>query len=175
MISHTLHGHFPCRHKSDVLPTLISFHAFVRTQFQRDIQCLQTDNGREFDNNAARTFFSANGISLRLTCPYTSQQNGRAKRVFRTINDSLCALLFHASVPPSFWPDALATATHLLNRCPVPAANGATKRHRSFSMARRRLRPPPCVRLSVLPQHHSHCAAQARATIRGMHFSRLPD
>ncbi|WVZ94605.1 hypothetical protein U9M48_040475 [Paspalum notatum var. saurae] len=116
------HSHFawtfPLRHKSDVLPTLISFHAFVRTQFNTDIKCLHTDNGREFDSSASRAFFSTHGIALQLTCPYTSQQNGRAERVLRTLNDSMRTLLFHASVPIRFWPDALATATYLLNRRP---------------------------------------------------------
>jgi hypothetical protein len=36
---------FPLRQKFDVLPTLISFHAFVLTQFQHPIMCLQTGNG----------------------------------------------------------------------------------------------------------------------------------
>jgi histone deacetylase 1/2 len=63
---------FPLRHKSDVLPTLISFHAFVSTQFQLPIQCFQTNNGKEFDNSASHAFFAKHGIALRLTCPYTS-------------------------------------------------------------------------------------------------------
>ena len=57
-------------------------------------------------------------LPLRLTCPYTSQQNGRAERVLRTINDSVRTLLFHAYVPTTFWPDTLSTATYLLNRRP---------------------------------------------------------
>lgn len=93
---------FPLRHKLDVLPTLISFHAFVRTQFQVPIMCLQTDNGREFDNSASRAFFATHGIVLRLTCPYTSQQNGRAEHVLRTLNDDIRSLLFQASIPSSF-------------------------------------------------------------------------
>jgi transposase InsO family protein len=85
---------FPLRHKSDVLPTLISFNAFVRTQFQVPIMSFQTDNGREFDNSASRAFFATHGIALRLTCPYTSQQNGRAERVLRTLNDGGPMLLW---------------------------------------------------------------------------------
>jgi hypothetical protein len=63
----------PLRHKSDVLPTLISFHAFINTQFNLPIMSFQTDNGKEFDNTASRAFFAKHGIALRLTCPYTSQ------------------------------------------------------------------------------------------------------
>lgn len=63
---------------------------------------------------------------LRLTCPYTSQQNGRAERVLRTLNDSLRALLFHADVPTTFWPEALNTATYTLNRRPCRPRKDAT-------------------------------------------------
>jgi hypothetical protein len=38
---------FPLHHKSDVMATLISFHAFVLTQFNCPISCIQTDNGKE--------------------------------------------------------------------------------------------------------------------------------
>ncbi|KAM3280467.1 hypothetical protein ACQJBY_047323 [Aegilops geniculata] len=55
---------------------------------------------------------------LRLSCPYTSQQNGKAERILRTLNDSVHALLFHASLPPRFWAEALNTATFLLNQRP---------------------------------------------------------
>jgi len=112
---------FPLRHKSDVLPTLISFHAFVRTQFQANIMCFQTNNGREFDSSASRAFFAKHGITLRLTCPYTSQQNGRAERILRTLNDGVRTLLLQAALPPNFWPDALAASTYLLNRRPCSA------------------------------------------------------
>jgi histone deacetylase 1/2 len=109
---------FPLRHKSDVLATLLCFHAYVQTQFRTNICSFQTDNGKEFDNHAFRSFLSTHGITLRLTCPYTSQQNGRAERALRTLNHSVRALLFHADVPTTFWPDALATATYTLNRRP---------------------------------------------------------
>uniref|UniRef100_A0A453N8D3 Integrase catalytic domain-containing protein n=1 Tax=Aegilops tauschii subsp. strangulata TaxID=200361 RepID=A0A453N8D3_AEGTS len=62
-----------------------------------------------------RNLLATHGTVFRLTCPYTSQQNWRAERVLRTLNDCVCTLLFHANVPPRFWPDALATATLLDN------------------------------------------------------------
>jgi len=117
---------FPLKHKSDVLPTLICFHAFVQTQFGRPILAFQTDNVKEFDNKAFRSFLAAHGIVLRLSCPFTSQQNGHAERILRTLNDSVRTMLIHASMPPSFWPDALHTATHLLNRRPCTSRSHAT-------------------------------------------------
>lgn len=117
---------FPLRRKSDVLPTIISFHVFVATQFCCPIVSLQTEKGREFDNHASHSFLPSLGIRLYLTCPYTSQQNGRAERALRTLNESMHTMLFHASALLTFWPDTLATATYLLNRRPCRARSNAT-------------------------------------------------
>ena len=106
---------FPLRRKSDALATLTAFYSYVTTQFGRPILALQTDNGKEFDNVALRTLLASHGTTFRLTCPYTSQQNGRAERILRTLNDCVRTLLFHSNVPARFWPDALATATLLVN------------------------------------------------------------
>jgi hypothetical protein len=54
-----------------------------------------------------------------MSCPYTFAQNGKAERVIRTTNNTVRSLLFHASVPPTFWVAALNMVTHLLNILPV--------------------------------------------------------
>jgi transposase InsO family protein len=64
---------FPLRHKSNFLATFVLFHGFVQTQFQCSIACLQANNGKEFVNHALRSFLAAQGMGLRLACPYTSQ------------------------------------------------------------------------------------------------------
>ena len=38
--------------------------------------------------------------------------------MLRTLNNSVRALLLHASMPPRFWAEALNTASYLLNRRP---------------------------------------------------------
>ncbi|KAK1601681.1 hypothetical protein QYE76_072049 [Lolium multiflorum] len=88
---------FPLRRKSDVATTLTAFFAFVSTQFGRPIHALQTDNGKEFDNITIRSLLATHGAVFRLTCPYTSSQNGRAERMLRTLNDCVRTLL---SMPP---------------------------------------------------------------------------
>ncbi|KAK1691847.1 hypothetical protein QYE76_008544 [Lolium multiflorum] len=98
------------------------------SHFGRPILALQTDNGKEFDNTTIRTLLSTHGTILRLTCPYTSQQNGRAERVLRTLNDCVCTLPFHAHMPPQFWPDALSIATLLVNLRPCPWLGSALAR-----------------------------------------------
>jgi hypothetical protein len=61
-----------------------------------------------------------------MSCRYTSQQNGRAERILRTINNIVRSLLFQASLSPAYWADTLHTATYLLNRHPTKTLAGRT-------------------------------------------------
>ena len=61
-----------------------------------------------------------------MSCPYTSQQNGRAERTLRTVNNIVWSLLFQASLPPVYWANSLHTATYLLNRHPTKTLDGRT-------------------------------------------------
>jgi hypothetical protein len=58
-------------------------------------------------------------VKLRMSCPYTSPQNGKAERMLRTTNNMICTLLIQASMPPRYWVDALHTTTYLLNCLPT--------------------------------------------------------
>lgn len=63
---------FPLRQKSEVLPTLRTFLAYVSTQFRLPVLAIQTDNGKEFDSTALHLLLAEHGIQFRLSCPYTS-------------------------------------------------------------------------------------------------------
>jgi len=117
---------FPLRLKSDTFSTLSDFFAYARTQFGVTVQGIQCDNGREFDNSSSRVFFLANGVRLRMSCPYTSPQNGKAERIIRTVNNTVRSLLFQGSVPPRCWAVTLTTATYLLNILPTKTLNFST-------------------------------------------------
>jgi hypothetical protein len=112
---------FPLRVKSDTFSTLSIFFIYVSTQFGRTIKVVQCDNGHEFDNASSRTFFDTKGVLLRISCPYTSLQNGKAERILHTINNMLCSLLFQASILAHYWVEGLHTVTYLLNRLPTKA------------------------------------------------------
>jgi hypothetical protein len=114
---------FPIRHKSDACNQLIDFYSFALNQFHLSIQCVQCDNGREFDNNVLRSFLSSKGVVLRLSCPHTSSQNGKAERGIRSINDITRTLLFQANLKPRYWVEAVQTATYLINRRPCKPIN----------------------------------------------------
>jgi hypothetical protein len=60
------------------------------------------------------------GISHRLSCPHTHQQNGAMERKHRHIVETGLALLSHAHVPREYWDYAFQTACYLINRMPTP-------------------------------------------------------
>ena len=117
---------FPLRSKSDVFTCLLTFHAYVSMQFQLPLISFQSDNGKEFDNQALHTHLATHGIALRLSCPCTSPQNGTAERVLRTLNDCVRSLLLHAGMQSSFWAEALSTATYHLNHHPCKTIGAQT-------------------------------------------------
>ncbi|WVZ58276.1 LOW QUALITY PROTEIN: hypothetical protein U9M48_008559 [Paspalum notatum var. saurae] len=80
------------------------------------VKAIQADNGCEFVNHAIQTIIDAYGVLLRLSCPCASPQNGKAEHVLHTLNNISRTLLVHAHMPPTYWAEALSTATYLLNR-----------------------------------------------------------
>lgn len=66
-----------------------------------------------------RTFLLTNSMQLRMSCPHTSPQNGKAKRIIRSTNNVVRSLLFQASLPTHYWVEALHKATYLLNMLPT--------------------------------------------------------
>jgi IS30 family transposase len=140
---------FPLRLKSDTFSTLAEFIAYASTQFAAPVKAIQCDNGREFDNSSARAFFLSHGIHLRMSCPYTSAQNGKAERIIRSINNVIRSLLFQASMPPSYWVEALSTVTSLINILPTKTLGFSTP-HLAL------LGTPPSLRLQMLSEPVCH-------------------
>ena len=112
---------YPLRQKSEVFTKFLHFYKYVQTQFKKTIKSFQCDNGREYTSREFQLFLSSHGIQSRFSCPHTSQQNGRAERTLRTVNNIIRVLLLQAHMPPSYWVEALHMATHLFNILPSSA------------------------------------------------------
>ena len=95
---------------------LSSSKAFVENQFDCHIKAFQSDWGGEF--RSLTSFLHDSGISHRVSCPYTPQQNGLAERKNRHVIEMDLALLHQSGLPMCFWDDAFATATYTINRIP---------------------------------------------------------
>jgi hypothetical protein len=107
------------KQKSNTFTTMSNFFAYVVTQFSCTVKDIQCDNGREFDNSSTRTFLPSKGTQLRMSCPYTSPQNGKTECIIHTINNAIHMLLIQASLPGRYWAEGLHTIVYLLNRLPT--------------------------------------------------------
>ncbi|GKB19653.1 ribonuclease H-like domain-containing protein [Tanacetum coccineum] len=154
---------YPLRSKSDMFDKFLHFRTYVKNQFKCEIKSFQCDHGGEFDNNRLHNLFVKNGIQFRFSCPKTSQQNGKAERMIRTINNIIRTLLFQAHLPPTFWVEALHMATYLLNLLPSTAIRNEVPFTRLFN------KQPDYSRLRIFgclcyPHLHSPHKLAPRAT-----------
>lgn len=78
--------------------------------------------------------FTSLGISHRVSCPHTHQQNGSAERKHRHIVETGLALLAHASMPLRFWDEAFLTAAYLVNRLPTRVIDNLSPLERPFNV-----------------------------------------
>ena len=104
------------KRKSDVFSIFLQFQRHVERLLNHKIIHVQTDWGGEYQK--LNKFFDDIGISHRVSCPHTHQQNGTAERKHRHIVETGLTLLAHASVPFRFSSDAFSTACFLINRLP---------------------------------------------------------
>jgi transposase InsO family protein len=107
---------FPMSHKNDALPIFIKFQKYVERYFNLQIKSIQLDWGGEY--RSLSNFFANCGITHRVSCPHTHQQNGAVERKHRHIVETGLALLSHANIPLRFWDDAFQTACYLINLLP---------------------------------------------------------
>ena len=114
---------YPMRFKHETLSYFVKFKNQVETLFSCKIKSLQTDGVGEYGNehqvNAFQQFISQNGISHRLLCPHTPEQNGVAERKHQDIVDTSLTLLANDGMPLEYWVEAFNTSIFLVNRLPT--------------------------------------------------------
>jgi histone deacetylase 1/2 len=104
------------KHKSDVEQVFYQFQSRVERSLGSKILAIQTDWGGEY--HKLHRYFSNVGITHRVSCPHTHQQNGAIERKHRHLVETALALLAQSHVPLRFWDEAILTACFLINRMP---------------------------------------------------------
>jgi Reverse transcriptase (RNA-dependent DNA polymerase)/Integrase core domain len=109
--------------KEAVSAAVRQFKAHAENQFECKIKRARTDNGGgEFKNKEWEEIVVDAGIQHEPSPPYEHDRNGVAERAIRTIKEMATSMLVQAGLPPSYWPDAVATASYLRNRLPTKAS-----------------------------------------------------
>lgn len=113
------------KNKSDVFQHLKQ-QSMLINKFQRPIQRIRIDNGREYLNTEMHQYLQRKGIKLEATAPYCPEQNGRSERNNRTIMESARTMLCARNVPQFLWAEAVNTAVYLLNRTATSQLKNST-------------------------------------------------
>uniref|UniRef100_H3HA05 Integrase catalytic domain-containing protein n=1 Tax=Phytophthora ramorum TaxID=164328 RepID=H3HA05_PHYRM len=121
------------RNKSEVAAKFAEFVAFAETQTGKRVKTLRSDNGGEYTSGAMAKFCADRGIVQKFTPPYTSQLNGAAERMNRTLVECARCMLEHAGLPKTYWGEAVMTATFLRNRCPTRAISHDKSPHQVWT------------------------------------------
>ena len=75
---------------------------WLKLSFSKLIKNFRSDNALEYTQYAFQAVFHSYGTVHQLTCPGTSQQNGRVEQKLRHILDTVRALLLSTKVPTPF-------------------------------------------------------------------------
>ncbi|TYK07190.1 gag-pol polyprotein [Cucumis melo var. makuwa] len=77
---------------------------------------IQTDYGREFENQHFAEFYDNEGIFHEFSAPLKPQQNVVVERRNRTLQEMARVMIHAKHLPIQFWVEALNTACHIHNR-----------------------------------------------------------
>ena len=121
----------PMQYKSEATAAFKAYQAQAERQHSsagHRIKELRFDGGGEFRSSNFRAYLESIGIRVQQTSADTSEQNGVAERMNRTVVESARAMLMHWTphLPSGLWAEAVATAVYLRNRCLTRALTGMT-------------------------------------------------
>nr|GEU34318.1 copia LTR rider [Tanacetum cinerariifolium] len=114
------------RFKHEAFEKFKEWKQLVENQTGRTVKKLRTDNGLEFCNREFKQLCIESRIARHLTVAETSQQNGLAERMSRTLMDKVRCLLIQSGLPKTFWAEETCTVAYLINRSPSTAIEKKT-------------------------------------------------
>lgn len=106
------------QHKSEAPHLIKCFFTIVKTQFDKTIKAIRSDNAKELQ---LTSFLQDFGVVHQFSCPYRPQQNSVVERKHQHLLNVARSLLFQSKAPIKFWGECVSTAAFLINRTPSTA------------------------------------------------------
>jgi len=103
--------------KSGTREHMQRFVTYAKSQFNKDIKTIRTDNGKEF---CWKDFYDKHGIMHQTSCNETPQQNSTVERKHQHVLNVTRCIMFQSNLPRAFWSFAVVHVVHLINRLPSP-------------------------------------------------------
>nr|GEU56172.1 retrovirus-related Pol polyprotein from transposon TNT 1-94 [Tanacetum cinerariifolium] len=95
---------------------IMSFIRMVENQNDVKVKQIRTDNGTEFRKHKLESFCDEKEISQNFSSPYTSEQNGVAKRKNKTLIEAARTMLNGSVLSKHFWTEAVKVACYTQNK-----------------------------------------------------------
>ena len=96
-------GFFFLKFKHEVAEVFVKFKKMVETQSGCKIQCLRSDNRKEYTSTKFNQFCEEAEIKHQLTAPYTPEQNGISESRNRSVMEMARCMLHEKELPKTFW------------------------------------------------------------------------
>lgn len=103
--------------KSEVHQKFSSFANWLSGFTQTKLERLQVDGGTEYKGEISK-FIIEKSVEVQISMPNEQWQNARAERATDIIWRGATALLIHANLPESLWPDAVRLFVRMRNMLP---------------------------------------------------------
>jgi hypothetical protein len=112
--------------KSDTLNHYWSYEAWLKTQHDTKLKCLQTDQGSKYLLKEFSEHLKSQGTVHSLTVHDTPEENGVVERLNCTLLEHARAMHYAADFPKFLWTESLQHATWLKNRTSMHTLDGRT-------------------------------------------------
>lgn len=104
------------QNKEQARRALEAYVNLVENQLGRKVKRIQSDRGGEYWNGEVKEFCAKTGIFHQKTNPYSSQENGVAEKLNRTLMDKVRVMLSESNLEDKWWGEAILTANYVRNR-----------------------------------------------------------
>ena len=112
---------------------ILKWQKYVEWYFNTTIKIVQSNWGGEYCS--LHNFLQNYGITHRVSCLHTHQQNGVVERKHRHVEEIGLALLYHAKVPLQYWDDVFQTTCYLIDRLPTSILKNQSPFEKLFHQA----------------------------------------
>ncbi|GAQ83662.1 putative retrotransposon protein [Klebsormidium nitens] len=104
------------QNKEQARRALEAYVNLVENQLGLKVKRIQSDRGGEYWNGEVKEFCAKTGIFHQKTNAYSSQENGVAEKLNRTLMDKVRPMLSESGLELKWWGEAILTANYVRNR-----------------------------------------------------------
>lgn len=95
------------------------FIALVKTQTNKSVKILRSDNAKEFFTSSLERYLEEQGILHQSRCNHAPEQTGDIERLIQTLTQAATSMLTFCGMPKDFWTLAYSHAVYLQNFSPT--------------------------------------------------------